>query len=94
MLDELSTLEHGDLGDPITNADAHHVTANGLASALPATAALEGVRVELHGSIVGHRLHGPVPAPLAALATPRLLALVATGLTPATTSAPTSTPTA
>ena len=45
VLDELSSLQHGDLGHAAVNADAHEVAADGLTPSLSASSSFEGVLV-------------------------------------------------
>jgi hypothetical protein len=67
VLDELSTLHHGNLRDAAAHADTHEVAPDGLPTALASAASLQGVLVELQAGAVGNRLDWPVALPLATL---------------------------
>ena len=79
MLDELTTLEDGDLGHALADMHAHHVAADGPALAGATPTLFEGLRIELDRLTRGHglnRIRGLAPR------TPDLgfLALLLTGL--------------
>ncbi|MDE0749212.1 MAG: hypothetical protein OSB37_04435 [Acidimicrobiales bacterium] len=76
MLDQVASLEHGDLRGTPGHAHAHQIAAEGLAAPLAAAPRLEGLLVEFQRAVVGDRLDRLVPSALPAA----LLALLATAL--------------
>jgi hypothetical protein len=53
MLNQASAFHHGDLCDPISHLDTHHVTTNGATFALATFATLDDLGVDLCNAALG-----------------------------------------